>query len=397
MKERSLDHRDMIRLWTLVLIRIILLLLGVAVLILALYTLRTLILLLVLSIFFCYLIAPLVKLLEQPVYLGGREIRLPRSAAIAVVYLVIGVVLFFALQWFLPILWVQVRELVNNLPAYLSSLTAWVNKTFNDASSWMRHVRIPPSWREAILDQIKHAAESSLPAVEAMLGGILGLLKYVPWLIIVPILSFFLLKDAAAIEHGLVAWLPNERLRKRMHWLLLDASRTLAAYIRAQLTACVVVGVTVTIVFGLIGVPYAVVLGLIAGLFEFVPMVGPLLAAAIACGLSLTVSLKLALGVALFLAVFRIVQDYLIYPRIVGHGIKMHPLVVVLAILGGAEIGGLVGVFLAIPIVGMIIVGYNHYLAYRGLQAVRETAQGESEQPELDLSPADDSGEVSDA
>lgn len=396
LKEIPFDQREKIGMWTMVLIRILLLLLALTLLILALYTLRTLLLLLVLSIFFCYLVAPLVRLLEQPVYLGGREIKLPRSAAIGVVYLVIGVVLFFSLQWFLPIVWEQVTDLTKNLPAYISSVSSWANKSLNDASSWMSHVRIPPSWRDAGIAQIGHAADSLLPAVEATVLGILGLLKYIPWLILVPILSFFLLKDASSIEHGLVAWLPNERLQKRMHWLLLDVSRTLAAYIRAQLTACVVVGVTVTIVFGAMGVPYAAVLGLIAGLFEFVPLVGPLLAAFIAFGLSLTVSLKLALIVALFLAVFRIVQDYVIYPRIVGHGIKMHPLVVVLAILGGAEIGGLIGIFLAIPIVGMLMVGFNHYLAYRGLQVVRETAHGDGNEPEPAPIPAGASTESKD-
>jgi predicted PurR-regulated permease PerM len=85
-------------------------------------------------------------------------------------------------------------------------------------------------------------------------------------------------------------------------------------------------------------------------------------------GLTLTVSLKTALGVALFLAILRVLQDYVIYPRIVGHGIKMHTLVVIMAILAGAEIGGLVGIFLSIPVVGLMIVFYNHYLAYRGIQ-----------------------------
>lgn len=192
MKEAPREQREMIRLWTLVLIRILLILMGLAILILALYTLRTLLLLLVLSIFFCYLIAPLVRLLEQPVYLGGRELKLPRSAAIGVVYLATGAVLFFALQWFMPIVWEQVTDLGKNLPAHFSAASTWANQTFNDASSWMRHLRIPPSWRNAVISQLSHAAESLLPALEGTVLGALGYLKYLPWLIIVPILSFFL-------------------------------------------------------------------------------------------------------------------------------------------------------------------------------------------------------------
>jgi predicted PurR-regulated permease PerM len=112
------------------------------------------------------------------------------------------------------------------------------------------------------------------------------------------------------------------------------------------------------------------VLGGIAGVLEFLPMIGPLIAAGIMVGLSLTVSIKMALIVALFLTALRIVQDYIIFPRIVGHGIKMHPLVIILAILGGAEIAGLIGVFFSIPFIALMAVFYNHYLALRGIQRI---------------------------
>src|SRR4030095_2222697 len=117
------------------------------------------------------------------------------------------------------------------------------------------------------------------------------------------------------------------------------------------------------------------------------------IAACIIFGLTLTVSFKTALFVALFLATLRLVQDYFIYPRIVGQGIKMHTLVVILAILAGAEIGGLVGIFLSIPAVGLLIVFYNHYLAFRGTQNLRVVVAPEQTEaptdnpPEIQLSP----------
>jgi predicted PurR-regulated permease PerM len=123
------------------------------------------------------------------------------------------------------------------------------------------------------------------------------------------------------------------------------------------------------------------VLAAIAGLLEFIPLIGPLIAACIIFGLTLTISFKTALFVALFLATLRVMQDYFIYPRIVGQGIKMHTLVVILAILAGAEIAGLVGVFLSIPAVGLLIVFYNHYLAFRGIQNLRVVVP--SENPEI--------------
>lgn len=370
----------MIRLWTLVIVRVVFLLAGLIIACWLLYEIRTLLLLLVLSIFFCYLMAPIVHFLEQPVYLFNHEFRLRRSMAIALVYLLIGAGLFVGLRMIWAPLWDQINELAKNMPTYVKSVTDTSNNVVNGANSWMRHLKLPTASREYLLDHIQNIAESGLPWLESVLGRIVGLTPYLTWLILVPVLSFFLLKDAATFEQNLIALLPNERLQKRAHWLLLDVSRTLAAYIRAQITACVVVGALVMIGLSLIGAPYPIVLGAIAGLFEFIPLIGPLISATVIFGFSLTVSFKTALIVALYLAILRFAQDYYLYPRIVGRGIKMHPLVVIVAILAGAEIGGLIGIFLSIPVVGLVIVFYNHYLAYRGIQSLRVVVP--AEQPE---------------
>ena len=376
----------MVRVWTRVIVRVFLILAAVVAGLWLLYQLSTVLLLLIISIFFCYLIAPLVRIAEQPIYFRGREIKLPRGLAIFTVYLVLGLALVLVVQLLSPLIGDQIELLKSQWPAYQRSVT----NTFNDVTTWMRHLRLPQQWRDDLQTRTVHLMES----VGNWLGGFLwasvSYLTYLLWLILVPIFSFFLLKDAARIEHGLVALLPNERLRKRMHWLLLDVSRTLAAYIRAQITACVEIGILVTIGLSIIGSPIAIVLGLIAGLLEFLPMIGPLTFAALAFVLTITVSLKKALLVLGFLAVLRIAQDYIIYPRIVGHGIEMHPLVVILAILSGAELGGLVGVFLSIPFVGLMIVVYNHFIAYRSLQGQSGPVPAAQFERELQRDPTPD-------
>jgi predicted PurR-regulated permease PerM len=390
LKEKLHQNSEMIRLWTQVIVRVIFLLAGLAIASWLLFEIRTLLLLLIVSIFFCYLVAPIVHFLEQPIYLASYEIRVPRAVAITFVYLLIAVVLFAGAQLIWPPLSQQVADLAKDLPGYAKSAETGVNKIFNDANSWMRHVKLPPQWRDAVFTRASELANSLAGWLTASLAGALGYLQYLTWPILVPILSFFLLKDAMYFEQNLVALLPNERLRKRAHWLLMDVSRTLAAYIRAQITACLVVGTAMMIGLTVIGAPYPVVLGAIAGLLEFIPLVGPLISAVVIFGLTLTVSFKTALIVALFLAVLRMVQDYFIYPKIVGRGIKMHPLMVIMAILAGAEIGGLIGIFLSIPVVGLVIVFYNHYLAFRGIQNLRvvtEPQEGEGE-PKLSASPA---------
>ncbi len=377
----------MVRLWTRVTVRVIVVLGGLLVGSWLLYQIRTVLLLLVLSIFFCYLIAPIVHLIEQPVYIGRYEIKMPRSIAIIVVYVLIAAGFFAILQLVWPPLSQQVTELVKNLPNYSKSAQASVTKVFNDANSWMKHVKVPQQWQDAIFTRASDMASSIAEWLAALVAGSFGYVQYLSWFVLLPVLSFFLLKDASSFEQNLLALLPNERMQKRAHWLLMDISGTLAAYIRAQITACLVIGAVMMIGLTLIQAPYPVVLGAIAGLLEFIPLVGPLLAAVIIFGLTLTVSFKTALVVALFIALLRILQDYVIYPRIVGRGIKMHPIMVILAILAGAEIGGLIGIFLSIPAVGLIMVFYNHYLAYRGIQnlhvVVSEDQGDSSEETEL--------------
>jgi predicted PurR-regulated permease PerM len=377
LKQRPLDQAQLIRVWTLVIVRVFLIMAAVIILGWALYELRTVLLLLIFSIFFCYLIAPLVRLIEQPLPVRGRQFRLPRAFAIFFVYLIIGVVLFASVRVLSPRLSQQATDLGDQWPVYKDTAT----RTLNDADRWMRHLGLPQQWQDYIKRSASQLAEAVSSWVGVILRGSIGYLQYLLWLILVPILSFFLLKDAAAIERGIVEMMPNEGLRKRAHWFLLDVSRTIAAYIRAQITACVVVSVLVTVGLVLLEAPYPVVLGAMAGVLEFLPLIGPLIAGSVIIGLSLTVSIKTALLVALFLAVLRIAQDYIIYPRIVGHGIKMHPLVIILAILGGAEIAGLVGVFLSIPFVGLMIVFFNHYRSFRGMQSLQGPAAAEAGRP----------------
>jgi predicted PurR-regulated permease PerM len=218
-------------------------------------------------------------------------------------------------------------------------------------------------------------ADKAEPLVESIVTTIVGFLPYLIYLILVPILAFFLLKDASKIEHGLVSFMPTERLQKRIRWLLLDVSRTLAAYIRAQITACIEIGALVSVGLIVLGVPYALVLGLVSGALEFFPMVGPLMAGATIFVMTLITAPTKAFAVVLFLIVMRIVQDYIIYPKIVGHGIEMHPLVIILAVFGGHEVYGLMGVFLSIPFVAMVMVAYSHYVAYRGIQGIQPGAE----------------------
>jgi len=137
----------------------------------------------------------------------------------------------------------------------------------------------------------------------------------------------------------------------------------LAAYIRAQLLACALIGIVCGVVFTILGVPYPVLLGVIAGVLEFIPLVGPFLAAVIATVVAAFHAPMLALRVVGFLAALRLVHDFVVYPRLVGRRLHhLHPFAVVIAGLAGVELGGVVGLFVAVPAAAMMSVVYRHSL-----------------------------------
>ncbi len=357
---------------TRVVLRIIVILLAVAAFLWIIYKLTAVILLVVLSIFFAYLVAPLVDLVQRPLRIGGRERMMPRGLAIAIVYVVLFVGIGLAIYFLAPQLGAQFPEFKKQATAYYKTIT----DTSNRLNQYFKQHRMP----EGVVDTLNKTALSFIAKggelASTAFDRMLGLIIFIPWLVLIPILSFFFLKDADSFRRSVLAMLPRGRLRWRGDEFFQDINSTLAAYIRAQLTACVLMGVVCSIGFALIGLPSPLVLGFIAGFCEFVPLVGPLTVAILAVVLALLHSgFGMAFVVLLFLGVLRIVQDYVIYPRIIGEGIHLHPLAVILAILAGAEIAGVAGIFLAIPVIAVLTVSYRHWLEHRGSETIAEVLQ----------------------
>jgi predicted PurR-regulated permease PerM len=328
----------------------------------AIFVLRALtgvLLLLVLAIFFAYLVSPLIEFLRRPIYLGGKRRVMPRPLAIGIIYLILFGALGIGISFLYPSLKNQVEEFAHNAPQYFQNA-----KQGNTVQRLKRaYDQLPAKPREEIDGKLSQLTADTGPYI---LGLMTNLLTYVPWLILIPILAFFLLKDADSFRRSALQMLPSGRWRWRGDEFFQDVNSTLAAYIRAQLIACLLIGFICTIGFALLGLRYALLIGILAGFLEFIPLVGPLVVAVVAVLIAGFYSAKLAGGVLLFLAVLRIVHDYVTYPRIIGQGIHLHPLAVILAILSGAELAGIAGIFLAIPVVAITTVTYRHWLEHRG-------------------------------
>ena len=328
------------------------------------YRLGRIVLVLILAMFVAYVIAPLVHLAQHQVSLRGRFCRLPRAAAIAVVYLFLagGIGAGAAILW--PTAAQQLNDAIVDVPMYTESFRAWEH-------GWTRYygrLRIPLELRHSIDQSVLGAGDAAVTYARGSLLALIGVLSDVPWLILVPILAFLMLKDAARIRRTLLTALPHGA-QLRSHRLFEELNATLAAYVRAQLIACVIVGSLCGVGFALLGNPYAILLGVLAAVLEFVPLIGPLVVAGVAVVIAALHDPMLAVWTAVFLAVLRVVEDYVIYPRLIGRHMDLHPLVVIIAVLAGVELGGIAGIFIAVPVVALVTVVGRHLLEWRSPDA----------------------------
>ena len=330
------------------------------------HLLGRIVLVLVLSMFFAYVIAPLVDLVQRPVSVRGRLRRLTRGAAIAVVYLVLAGAAGAGTTALWPSATRQLNEAIASGPMYTEEFRVWEH-------GWARYyerLRIPLELRHSIDESVLGAGDAAAGYAHGSLLALFGVLSDIPWLMLVPVLAFLLLKDATAIRRTLVLALPH-RVRLRGHRLFEELNATLASYVRAQLIACVIVGTLCGIGLAALGNPYAILLGILAAVCEFVPLIGPIVVATVAVGIVALHDPMLAIWTAALLAVVRVVEDYVIYPRLIGSNIDLHPLVVILAVLAGAELDGIAGVFIAVPLVALTTVAARHWLEWRGRDAER--------------------------
>jgi predicted PurR-regulated permease PerM len=350
-------------------LRVILIVLAVAVTLWIIVKLTGVILLLILSIFFAYFVAPLVEFLSRPIRIADRKFAIPRAVAIVLSYLILIAAIVIGIYVLAPRLGSQFPEFAQQARAYWTAfgtkLQGWVE--------YFRSHQMPGPLLDAINGAIPSVIEKVSQTVSGVLASIAGWVIYIPWLVLIPILSFFFLKDAETFRRSALQMLPRGRWRWRGDEFFQDINSTLAAYIRAQLTACLFIGVVCALGFTLLGLPSPLVLGIIAGVCEFVPLLGPLLVALLAAVAAvLHGGLFSAFLVLLFLAVLRVAQDYFVYPRLIGQGIHLHPLAVIFAILSGAELAGVAGIFLAIPVVAILTVSYRHWLEHRGSEGLAD-------------------------
>ncbi len=326
-------------------------------------SLTKLLFIVVLAVFFAYLLDPLVKIIRHPFKERGKEKFMPRALAIAIAYVIVFTILGLGISYLAPRVGNQATEFAQRVPEYSSSIqqkAAEINQRFEQ-------LNISDDTQAKINERITVLVETIGTTATAFAGIlVLSIMTNLPWLILIPILGFFFLKDVNNFRLSILRAFPSGKWRLRAEEFLVDVNKTLAAYARAQLISCLLIGTICTIGFYIFGVNYALLLGIMAGILEFIPLIGPFTVAIVSISVAALDSPLEAVYVAIFLFVLRMTHDYVTYPRIVREGIHLHPLMIILSVLAGEQVAGIPGVFLSIPIVAILTVVYKHVLQHYG-------------------------------
>jgi len=195
----------------------------------------------------------------------------------------------------------------------------------------------------------------SLPKAGAKFLSVASSLIFV---VIIPILAFFFLKDGREMATHILELVEDGPRRDLLNDVLLDIDQLLAHYMRALFLLSCAAFAAYGIFFSIMGVPYAVLLAAVAGIMEFIPMIGPLSAAVIILAIAAVANAHV-LAVLIFMVAYRVVQDYVISPHLMGHGVELHPLLVLFGVFAGAEVAGVSGTFLSVPVLALTRIIYR--------------------------------------
>jgi predicted PurR-regulated permease PerM len=306
---------------------------SVLLLLLIIYLIRQTLFVFVIALMFAYLLYPLFDAIATR--LGSKH----RGTALAITYIVM-------------------LALMAGFGFYIG------NHVADEASQFAIQIRRPGfaeqvrQWRILNIpvgDQIFSHYSDIVARLPAATLKVLAASTNLIYLIIVPILSFFILKDGRQIRDSFLEMLNHAR--QPVEDTLFDAHTLLLQYMRALLTLCLATLLVFSIVLSLMGIPYATLLAAVAFPLEFIPLVGPLTAAALIISVTVLTGSHV-LWVIIFLGVYRMFQDYVLSPHLMSKGVELHPLLVIFGVFAGEEIGGVKGVFLSVPVLALLRLLY---------------------------------------
>lgn len=318
---------------------------------LAVYLLGSVLLPVGISVVIAYVLLPVAKLLERLMPWRRRHPVMSRGIAIGVIFVVVLGILAGFLALATPITIQQSQKFAAAFPGFFNSAVKSV-ETWVAEHADLIPLELRDLGEEAYAGASNILKQAILNLISKTWDVISGSFAFIIGLATAPVLIFYMMKDSGKIKSSLCLPFPGS-LRPHMESILDIADQTVGRYIRGQLTLGLIVGVIVAVGLALLGVPFAVVLGIVAGLTELVPIVGPWIGGAAGVLVTLATDPGKVLWVILLYLGVQLAENALLVPRIQGNTLRLHPIAVILVITIGSQFFGLWGVILGPPLVAM--------------------------------------------
>lgn len=323
----------------------------------------------VISGFLFYMLNPLVKTLTRIHY---KKFRISRTGAVAIVF----VLLFGLLAWgavsLIPRLVTQVTQLIYNLPSIATEMQKAATELISN-SSVLKKVDVS-SYMKQFNVEISKYAQNFLSSLSSSIVTVISTITSVTIMAItIPVVLFYMLKDSEKFIPAISRFLPRKQ-RPEVVGLIQKMGDTISSYISGQVIECIFVGTFTAIGYMLISQPYGLLLGVIAGLANIIPYLGPYIGIAPSLIVAFTRSPMQVVYVVIVVVIVQQVDGNLIYPNIIGRTLKIHPLTIIILLLAAGNIAGILGMVLAIPfyaVVRTVVVYLYNIVELRNAERMR--------------------------
>ena len=331
--------------------KILVTILAFALVLTIVYVARTVLIVFAFAILFAYLINPVVRFLQRH-SLFFKNLRGPHVVEAYLAIIVVIVLLFHGL----------IPEFRKNAGWILSAIPALTNKV--SSGEIANNLGSNLGWADERADQIRVFLERHRSNIEHALGEIEQAAPAAfAGILVIPILAIFFLSDGEKLADQIIHLVATKENHGALESLAGELHLMLQRYIRAKVILGGLSLLYCSIAMLLLGFPNAIGLGILAGILEFIPMIGWMTAAAtmVAAGI-LTHSHWIWMLV--LIAVWRILMDYGIAPRVMGHELEIHPLLAIFTLMVGGAVGGIAGIYLSVPLVAALRVIYRRFASH---------------------------------
>jgi predicted PurR-regulated permease PerM len=307
----------------------------------------------IISLIFSYLLNPIINYLERH--------NISRGLGIILLYIVVfGIIIAISIS-FIPRLGNELKEVLMVLPSYFSTITDFFKDLYDKYYNLENIAPIIENVEGLIFDNINRLQEVLLTSMTKLFTGVGSLLNRMISLVLIPILTFYFLKDKDKLINQVFLIIPKNK-RSEIKELMTQIDKSLSQFVRGRLILAIYVGVATTVVLLILDINFAIVIGLLTGIADIIPYFGPFLGFVPAVLFAFLDSATKGIWVAVIFILIQWVENNVLGPKIIGDTTGLHPITVLLSLIIAGNIYGVLGMVFVIPVVSILKILFGFFI-----------------------------------